>query len=600
MSVSTKFEFDTPSDYIFDNTKISISGGKAQLKLQEADLPFTEDFVSDVGFTYDNTKAEFTGGMVRQKDQRPTNSTCGATYTTNINLNWGNGTLTGTSYGGADVSGGKLNLTSQTKYVTYSAVGNWSSSDTGCIRCKYTPNYSGNPSVISVLWSRLNLASSSNGLLQLYHDTSGRIRFMAINSSGLSIVDKSTNILSLISGTSYEIELDYDFVTGQTNLFIDGVSSFTTATGTGTTGTPTLIYIGTNFDKSVKSNSYIDDLEIFSTVQHTANYTKGYSLPATIYIETSVILPEMEHTGDGSILAFNSFDTTEVNTPRYTIQIGRSGNYLYWNGLEWVTSNGTYSQANDESTFNTNCEELPVSGEKYGQFKIIFTGSNSLSSVSELTANMNVNNGYLTTDPYLKIITKIRTNDLLEVLSSITKVGSDEIKIILTKNDIPYFWNGTSWIIGSLDYAHSNTVTDVNTNCITFVENGTDIYIYVFFHSATGSTTPDIDYLTLNYTYNAEILTLVNSTVWSYLRSLNLPLAEKIIKCTPSWTIDDGLIIVGTQVTTTTHEDGYWELEINTETLLPTYLDWIIENKKYRTNFITGINAFSELTLIEV
>ena len=136
MSYTTNFPFDTPANYTYDSNKIEVTGSVAKLKNQTGDVDFTEDFADDTGFTYDAAKAEFTGGLVRQKSlaiienylqeftsdsgftydsakaefasglarqktQRPANATCGATYTNDINLNWGDGTLTGTAFGGA-------------------------------------------------------------------------------------------------------------------------------------------------------------------------------------------------------------------------------------------------------------------------------------------------------------------------------------------------------------------------------------------------------------------------------------------------------------------------------------------------------------------
>ena len=126
MSLSIEFPYTTESNYTFDNTKIELDAGKAKLKLQQDDVDFTEDFADDTDFTYDSDLAEFTGGLVRQKDQRPANATFGASYTNNINGNWGNGILTGTAYNGAGVSNGKLDLTGGgVKYVDYDAAENY-------------------------------------------------------------------------------------------------------------------------------------------------------------------------------------------------------------------------------------------------------------------------------------------------------------------------------------------------------------------------------------------------------------------------------------------------------------------------------------------
>ena len=77
-----------------------------------------------INFIFDDTKIEVIGGKAQLKN-RLVDSTFGANYNIDINGSWGDGVLTGTAFGGASVSGGKLDLTGGTvKYVEYSAVGN--------------------------------------------------------------------------------------------------------------------------------------------------------------------------------------------------------------------------------------------------------------------------------------------------------------------------------------------------------------------------------------------------------------------------------------------------------------------------------------------
>jgi hypothetical protein len=97
---------------------------------------------------------EFVGGKAQQKDQRPADATFGANYNSNINGNWGDGVLIGTPVGGASVLGGKLDLAhNDVRYVDYDADLNADSQQTGCIRFKVTPNYTGGPPSIYYFFS---------------------------------------------------------------------------------------------------------------------------------------------------------------------------------------------------------------------------------------------------------------------------------------------------------------------------------------------------------------------------------------------------------------------------------------------------------------
>jgi hypothetical protein len=594
MTETKTYNFSNASNYTY-GSEIDFTNKK--LKLQEVDLSFTEDFADDIGFTYDNTKAEFVGDLVQQKDQRPVNATFGITYTTNINGNWGNGVLTGIASGGASVSGGKLNLKGGTqKYVTYDAIGNAPNTQIGCIKFKYTPNYSGSPIGNRYLFDWYSNPANDNNSLQIYHASNGNMQVRICDNLGNYIYSSFLAAWVPVTGIEYEFEFNFDFTTGSTRLFINGIQIGSTIINTGTRTAPLYLRIGAAHNGS-NSDGEFNDIEIFSTVQHISNYTSGYAVSENIYIETSIILPEMEHIGDGSILAFNAFSTTEVASPRYTLQIGRSGNYLYWNGSAWVTSDGTYSQANDKITFNTNCISIDVNGEKYGQFKIIFPTSNTLSSVSELTANMRVNNGYLTTNPTILCLEKIRTNQLLTFTENITKTGLDQVKYILMKDTIPYYWSA-GWIVSSGVYAQSNTAADILANCASFTSDGIDIYIKIFLHSNDGTTTPILTSLIATYEFYPETPTINVSSVYGILRNLNTTLSNKTIEVYPSWTSDTDIIITSDKITTTTSSDGYWEINMAYENSMPTYLYWNIDGKQFRTNCLAGNKKFSDLTNI--
>src|SRR3990167_8172609 len=134
-------------------------------------------------FIFDSNKIEISGGLARMIDQRQTGATFGATYTSSINGNWGDGVLTGTATGGATVSGGKLDLTgSTTKYVDYNADLNADSQQIGCFRFRITPNYTGAPATGQILLHISESAGSANNLLSGYHFTDGQLRITIYNS----------------------------------------------------------------------------------------------------------------------------------------------------------------------------------------------------------------------------------------------------------------------------------------------------------------------------------------------------------------------------------------------------------------------------------
>ena len=524
MSVTKIYPFDTPANYTYDTDKIEVTGGVAKLKLQSDSLPFIENFDNDTGFTYDNTKAEFIGGKVQQVDKAPTDSVCWATYTTNkdLNVSINGGVLTGTLNNGATVSGGYLDLTGgSSSYADYAGLNNVDTLiQEGAIKLIVKPNYSGTPVGIRNFVVIAEASGDSSNLINIYHKSSdGNIKIVINNQTTGTIMTQDMGIWNPTAGVDYEFELNFIIDTatpGNTfiRFFIDGTQFGVTKTGViGTRSSNIgLIRLGTNFITGNLADHSVKDVIFYDSVQHTSNYVPGYTIEETRYIASPVVLPEMEHIGDGSILSFDSFVTVESGTPRYTLQIGQSGNYLYWDGAAWSISDGTYAQANDETTFNTNVGTLPVAGEKYGQFKINFTGSNTISDVDTLIATMTVNTGYPVDNPSIKPADSLGIEKLEGFSSIFSGSGLDGIKYILLKGITDYYWDGAAWSVSDGTYAQSNTASEISANKETFTTSIISFNWKALLHSDDSTTTPELERITIEYDF-AQIVVPPSLTV---------------------------------------------------------------------------------------
>lgn len=592
MSIQLVFPFTDPGNYTY-GSNVEVSGGVAKLKL--VDLPnqnFNQSFDNDTGFTYDSDKAEFTGGLVRQKDQVPANAMFGASYTTNINGVWGDGTLTGAAVGGATITGNRLDLTGESiKYVDYDADLNADSQQVGCIRFKLTPNYSGAPASIKNFISISKQAGFNDNGIKIFQ--SSTVIFIQIADSAAGSIVSNAESWSPVSGTTYEIELNWDITTGATRLFIDGVQLGSTQTGTGTRDANiNLFRVGADVSATLKSDFYIEDLIVFDTVQHTSNYTPGYTLSEYMYLASNVICPEMEYTGVGTLQAVSNFVTTDTNTPHYTIQIGRSGDYLYWDGADWTTSDGTYAQANDEATFLANVGSLDIEGEIYGQFKINFDNSNSNQmSVADLTVTV-TGQTYPTDNPTIdgSASYRIQGLDRFEETAP-TKPGSDEIKYTLKKGTSWYYWNGAAWVVSDETYAQANTAAEIEANKATFTTLTITFAWRAFLHSDDGTTTPELDQLEIDYDYAGVTPDSVEKCVVSghiYDADGN-PKVNALIKAileTDNIKYKTNIMLECEEQSDLTDVNGYWELElVETDNIqdTPKYI-FTFENKIYRRN----------------
>lgn len=597
MSIEINYPFDDPSNYTYNITELEVTGGLTQLLLQSASLPFTENFDNDTGFTYDAAKAEFTGGQVQQKDTRPANATLYSGFTVDEDSNWGDGSLVNSLLGGATWDSGRIDLTGvgAKRLSMPGGGGNFDTAGTvGCIRWKYVPNYG----VLIGIRNILNFNSDVGNNNSIIITQNGSSLIIDLRDSVGAQHLLIANIGNLTQFQEYIFELNFDF-NGTSRFFMDGIlkGSLNTSGWTRAAQSGTFFWGGTVGG----SDYWLDDVILFNAVQHTSDHAGElpYSYNATIYVNNNVILPEMEHVGPGSILSFASFVTSETGSPKYTLQIGRSGNYLYWNGAAWAISDGSYAQSNDQATFNANVGSLPVSGEKYGQFKIHFPDSNTNSSVSTLTANMIVNTGYLTTNPKGVTNTTFRADAIEGFTVSEVKSGSDEVKYILSKDSQNYYWNGSSWVVSNGTYSQANTAIEINTNKASLFTDGIGAVVGVSYllHSDDGSTTPQLKGITIQYNFSGVDPTLIEATIWGWYYDIaGTPLNTKTIKVQVTrWLYGTRTVIDDDFIEATINSEGYFEVVLKYEDDIPTELKWVFGDNTIITNFKAGISRFKEL-----
>lgn len=493
--------FNNPALFIHDSNKVNING-TANLKLQDnPGQDFIEEFLNDTGFTYNPLKAEFPGDRVQQKDTR-NGALFGANYSVNQNASWSTGSDVGTLYGGAAITSEQLDLSGGVKsYVKYTSTDNLGIIQ-GTIKFKITPQYSGSPPAYYWFLCDVNTVGIANEF-SLFQTTAGNLCLTARDSTGSIVINTvSFGNWGQTASQDYEFALCFYIAPGgsEIRLFIDGQQKGSTITTGYTRNDHGRLFFGCEWSESTNADFLIDDIVLFDTVQHTTNYTPGYTINDTIYVETSVILPEMEWTGPGTLVSFDSLAVTYSGTPKILLEIGRSGDKLYWNGSGWVVSDETYNQATDPITFDTNCGSLNVIGEIYGQFTIVFPDSNTQSYVSELTASLTAQI-YPTDNPTVEIITAVGIEALTNWLIDILLTGNDQVPIILKKNNDWYYHDGNAWVISDQTYPQSNTSAEILANISTFTTDGVYFKWRMFLHSDDGSTTPEVTSITYEYDF---------------------------------------------------------------------------------------------------
>lgn len=578
MSFEFNYPFLNSGNYVFPSDKIEVTGGYAQLKLE--DNP-GQTFSGDLSTaTFDQDFIEYVAGVLKQKDQRPENSILAVKYTSSVNANWAADGFIDTSavLNGAPVlSSGKLLCTgSNGLYYTDPLIGNLSGNFV--VKFKYTPNYNTGPSTNVNLFTLTPVSGLTNAVCIFNSPAGNNIR---ITCNGLSA--NSFDVWTPTLGQEYIFEIIC--INNQISVYIDGVQIGGTKTITpGMANNSVRAWVGACATIYNNANGEFDDFIIYSTSIQDENYT----IPETIYSAASAVLPELEYTGVGTLLSFDTFSTTETGFPRYILQIDRSGDYVYWNGAAWVVSSETYAQGTSQTDFNNNCLLINVNGKIYGQFKILFGDSNNQSSVSVLEAIL-TSQIYPVTNPYIEPTIGIIMEELIVFSSLFISAGLDDIRYVLKKDNAYYYYNGTTWAIsdGSYSLATTNTLTEIQENVETFTTVGIVFKPRAFIHSETGQTTPKLDYINGQYDFFASAENIETCTVWGYnlndggsadASPFTIQLSQDAVKYKTSTILRNDIITVTPDPLT-----GYWDIQlIETENMGPgAFYNFIFGDKIY-------------------
>ena len=257
-----------------------------------------------------NTVNPATKGLVIKASSDPSALPVGMSFLAKYsmpNADFSLGSPTGTLLGGAAVNLGILNLTVTDSAAYYSAIGNINFAQVGTIRLDVIPGYSGSPSNASIIFCTKKTAEGGdeNSEIYLYHKSTGELFLIVRNNTGSLVIYSAMGSWSPVAGVSYNIELDYDFTAGATRLFIDGIQSGSTKTTTLTRSVSDIIYfrLGTYFDSVDWGNYSIDNIALFSTVQHTSAFNN--ELPF-LYGDQTALLLDIQDSSGASMVTVSS------------------------------------------------------------------------------------------------------------------------------------------------------------------------------------------------------------------------------------------------------------------------------------------------------
>ena len=552
------YDFNTPGDFTYDSNLILVSGGQAELNLiDDPGIQIGSDFSSSAGFTFDSDKIELDNNSFKQKSQVPPNALSHADYASSINLTWGDGILTGTATGGAAVSGGKLDLAyNDTRYVDYDPVGNADPVQTGCIRFKVTPNYSGTPTTQKVFSYIGKTGGTINRIEFRQRISDGAIVILISDSVGTSILTMVTGVWNPTASTEYEFELNFDVTLGETRFFINGVQIGSTSTATGTRSSDMDMFrVGSGRIAGETSDFEIDDLMVFDTVQHTSNYTpEAYTVPYK-YVEATIEFPEMAYPGIGDVQSYDSFEMgVEQNSPGYIC------NNFYWTGAAWASSNGTYAQASTENDIDTNISTLPVSNSM--TVITVFPDSNTIQGIIDDFIMELTGQAYSLAAPDIESSAGLLAEGIDSIV--VTTVGTVEFTIDVDGTEMYYNDVTSAWEVST---GQRNTEAQFVANLSSIdLTGGKTVKIVAYLVTTDKYVQSEISNIDLTYNFRGVFTgDIEECIVFGFVYDNNGDPMENVTvkaKLAQYYSYKDEVLITPVQKTTNTDSNGYWDMSL--------------------------------------
>lgn len=562
--------YNNKLNFSLDNTKVNMTTSGTILALESENEDYIQTFDTSTGFSITASLMEFSGSRLQQKDQRPSDAIFYHDFEQN-DAAWNKGgTNTTLLVDGATISGGKLNIPTGglAAYAKLDA-GVVQINQVGTIRFPFTPDFTA-PLVHEYNLCALDNFVNNNNLIYLSQRLDRSLIMGAYDSSG---VFKIAEIAfgqppAWTPGQTYILEFRLNFNTGVHSAYIDGslVGTISNVNYAFTrSDTVTYLCIGSRYIRNGAQSSTYDYFSVYND-----DAPSSYALPTLIYAETRSVAPKFQHGVLGTIIAANSFTTVESGGCGFSINVlPGTGTYGYFDGMDWVDSNGTYAQSTTQPVFDANLIDESVYGANSAQFAIHMPAGNTQHWIDTMTLNVLEQIGYFTTNPFIIELTEFVADQILSVSEVSTITGSDDIRNVLNIDGVNYWIDtGDSSLKVSTGYLESNTIAEINSNVAlinVLIALGASIKLGKYLHSDDGTTTPTLISNIINYSFfGGSPASLPLCTVWGYTRDSAGVIAPNItVKATLKKAVEigDSVILKGDS-SVTSDANGYFEMDL--------------------------------------
>lgn len=411
MSVITKYDFSLASQFVYNSNEFEILNNKGQLK-----------------------------------NRKPDNFVFYASFNNDLNANWGNGTLTGTPFGGVSITTGtkkfgnaSLDVSADSvAYVDYDGDNIQSLREIFTIEYWYAANYSGAPASKRTFFAIFKDVTGYPNLVKLEHDTDGHLKLTIKDYMGVFLYNaEDLGNFPAASGTFYHFSLNVDVYNGTTRLFVNGSLFGGILTGICVRdNTSDTIRIGGNEQGTTLSKGYIDEFYIID------RYYRGavpFLIPSEEQIQTmyklgDTIIETVEGVRakefrDISLTTVQKAVLDEINAIMVVDGVDK-----WWDATlptpAWIDSDGTYLESNTLADIVTNALAL-ISSRAILKVKLILHSNDGLTQIKiddlELTYDYQYSD--IANVDHIPIFTEV--DDYIGELSDITlKMIPDRVNVV--------------------------------------------------------------------------------------------------------------------------------------------------------------------------
>lgn len=486
MGMITTYVFTDPSDFTLDDILIT-DAVAALAPVANSGQIFSQPISSSSGFTFNSALTSIEDGIIIQIPQLIT-----PTFTGLVNVSTGPGLVTKIS-GGGDWNAGAISVQSLT----------------GSGKIQFTTTANTTAQMVG-----LSLTDPGGNFVAINYA-------VFLESGGIGIFESGTGI------------------SGSFPSYASGDIISVVVTGT----TVTYQKNGSVFYTSLVAATF--PLFFACSINGATDTVGTIRLQncATLLAGDSISFPSFTYPGLGSIVGFSAFSVAgDVGVPGYILE------NRYWNGFTWVTSNGTYAQSNPASVVAANITTLPNNNTV--SVKVITTASDGPTPMSIHGPLVITYLGEIYSNGTIQSNSIIIADMISSFASVFSETGSDKVTFAFNVNGVLNYWNGSAWVHSNGTLAQTNTAAVLNTNCGTLLNVNSIVQPYVLLTSASGSTTPNITSMTMNYIFGAINPTAPLTTiVFGFLCDLQgIPVAGASMIFSLINTIPNAYMAAGTNV----------------------------------------------------